>query len=221
VDAVDRLVRQQEIPHQHRGSQVVFARTEIDAWASQRILGGALGVWKDFHRNASQRHERISKNHAILPDLVSTVFIEPCLQAKTRAAVLRGMTEVADRSGCVYDVGALLESLREREDLCSTAMEGGFALLHPRHHLEAMFAQSFIALGRTANPVPFGAPDGRTTDLFFLICCDHDKLHLHTLARLSQICRQTAILDELRASASAIEMAEALWRGEGVVIRAL
>jgi len=30
-----------------------------------------------------------------------------------------------------------------------------------------MFEDSFLVVGRTIQPIPFGSPDGSTTDLFF------------------------------------------------------
>ena len=61
-----------------------------------------------------------------------------------------------------------------------------------------------------ANPVPFGAPDGQQTDLFFLLGCHEDRLHLHTLARLCMICQKTDVLHTLREAQTAEDAWQAL-----------
>ncbi len=82
-----------------------------------------------------------------------------------------------------------------------------------------MFADSFIGLGRTLHPVPFGAPDGQKTDLFFLICCQNDRLHLHVLARLCVMGTQTDLLSKLRSAPSTVEMAEGMRLSEKEAIK--
>jgi mannitol/fructose-specific phosphotransferase system IIA component (Ntr-type) len=108
----------------------------------------------------------------------------------------------------------LVVSLEAREALCSTGMPGGFALLHPRVPDPYLFESSFIVLGRAVQNIFFGAPDGNPTDLFFLICCQDDRLHLHTLARICLIAKKTAILEQLRQSPDASSMHAALLAAE-------
>jgi mannitol/fructose-specific phosphotransferase system IIA component (Ntr-type) len=131
------------------------------------------------------------------------------------------MTRVAEATGLLIERDGLLDSLLEREDLCSTALPGGLALLHPRHHDPYTFEDSFVVLGRTVQPIPFGAPDGGKTDLFFLICCQDDRIHLHVLARLSMMCCHTALVADLRACEDADEMYERILSAEREVIAAL
>jgi len=35
---IEHRVKYNEIPHEKRGSRIVFSKDEIDAWASQRLL---------------------------------------------------------------------------------------------------------------------------------------------------------------------------------------
>jgi len=62
--------------------------------------------------------------------------------------------------------------------------------------------------------IHFGAPDDLPTDLFFLICCQDDRLHLHTLARLSMIAVKTDVMNQLRQAPDASTMHAALLAGE-------
>jgi PTS system nitrogen regulatory IIA component len=55
-----------------------------------------------------------------------------------------------------------------------------------------------MAYGRTASGIPFGAPRGSLTDIFFLVCCRDDRTHLQVLARLSRLLLRPEFTDELR-----------------------
>jgi PTS system nitrogen regulatory IIA component len=145
--------------------------------------------------------------------------MEPMLPGRSKAAVLRAMTAVAERTGYLYDPDDLLDSLRQREELCSTGVDGGAALLHPRHHDPYTFEDSFVCIGRTLAAVPFGAPDGGKTDVFFLVCCQDDRLHLHVLARLCLLCRNAPFLQGLRSAASGQEMFAVLQEAESAVLK--
>jgi mannitol/fructose-specific phosphotransferase system IIA component (Ntr-type) len=78
-----------------------------------------------------------------------------------------------------------------------------------------------MVLGRTIQPIHFGSQDGKPTDLFFLLCCQDDRLHLHTLARLCTMCMETPILDELRTADSGTAMQDIILRTEAEIIRRL
>lgn len=217
---VETLVRRNEIPFEKKGEKLVFRRNEVDAWASQRMLGSRQKL-DDFHAKSSKRPPVPAKDHAIIPELLKRSFILPALKAKTKASVLGEMVKLAEATGLLLSKSDLAESLREREKMCSTALAGGIALLHPRHHQPFMFSESFVVLGRTPQPVPFGAPDGHTTDLFFLVCAKEERLHLHILARLCVLCYQTSLLIDLREADSAEAMYDNLVQAENEIIRHL
>jgi len=69
-------------------------------------------------------------------------------------------------------------------------------------------------LGRTVQEIPFGAPDGGSTDLFFLLGCPDDRLHLHTLARLCLMAQTTSLLTDLRQCVDAQAMCRAILLAE-------
>ena len=218
---VERLVRSREIPFEKKGDRFVFRRAEVDAWASQRILGLSGKRLDEYHKQSSAKAYDLSKEHAIIPDLMKVEYIDPALKSKTKASVLADMMKLADRTGLVQNVSELQKTIHQREQMCSTALSGGMALLHPHSHQPYLFDDSFIALGRTIQPIPFGAPDGMATDIFFMICCQDDRLHLHVLARLCTICHHTDALLSIREAETAQEVHGALVAAETDVIRTL
>jgi nitrogen PTS system EIIA component len=194
---VERLMRETDIPHTTRGGRASFQRSEIDEWASKRILGLPGKRLDAYHAKSVRGTREIFPHLAVIPELLRPNYIDLALPSKTRSSVVRDVVAVAERTGRVLDARELLASVKERESLYSTALPGGLALLHARHHTAYRFEGSFIVLGRTIQPVPFGAPDGRPTQLFFLICCEDERIHLHTLARLCMIALKTDLVTSL------------------------
>jgi excisionase family DNA binding protein len=213
---IDRLVKAGDIPFEKRGDRVVFREADIEAWASQRILKFSGSRLAEYHRKASQRTRKL-----LLPELIRPDYIAPAMAAKTKASVVRDMARLADRTGQVGDAAELVASLLAREKLCSTAMPGGVAFLHPRQQQPYLFQSSFLMCGRTIQPIHFGSPDGLPTDVFFLLCCQNDLLHLHTLARLCMMVQHTGLLAQLRAGTDASTLHERLLRAEQTVIETL
>jgi mannitol/fructose-specific phosphotransferase system IIA component (Ntr-type) len=203
---VAQRVKCNEIPHEKRGRRVVFDKDKIDLWASQRLLSLPGQRLTEYHRQTTRGTREILPRQTLLPEMMEPGFIAPALPAKTKSSVLHELVELAGTTGRLNNARDLLASLEAREALCSTGMPGGFALPHPRVPDPYLFESSFIVLGRAVQEIFFGAPDGQPTSLFFLVCCQDDRLHLHTLARICLIAKKTAILDQLRQASDAAAM---------------
>lgn len=218
---VEQLVRRKEIPFVIKGGRTIFRRDEIDSWASRRILGLSDSQLTDYHKTSSTRAHDLSAKHAIIPELIKPGYIEPNLRSKTKSSVIRDMVEVAERTELLNYPDDLLAGIQEREQMCSTALAGGMALLHTAKHEPYMSEDTFIVLGRTVQPIPFGSPDGRTTDIFFLLCAQDDRTHLHILARICMISYHTSLLMDLREADEATAMRDILLKAEQEIIREL
>ena len=215
---LEALVQHREIPVEMQGNRLVFRKKDIDTWASQHILGLSDKRLTTYHKQTSALIRDRSHQSLSVVALVRPEAIEPELTSKTKSSVLRDMVALANRIESVCNPSDFLQSLVERERLCSTALSDGIALLHPRNHDPYMVVNSFISIGRAIHPVPFGAPDGNRTDLFFLIGCQDDRLHLHVLARLCMISKQTKVLLQLREAESANAIIAILRRAEENII---
>ena len=200
---VERLMRESDMPHAVRGGHVLFRRGEIDAWASQRILGLTPRRLDAYHEMSMRGTLEVFPGRALIPDLLKPDYIDLELRSKTRASAIRDMIVLANLTGRVFDARELLASVEAREALCSTALPGGFALLHARQLEAYRFEGSFIVLGRTIQDIPYGATDGRPTRLFFLVCCQDERIHLHTLARLCLIAQKTEVIAQLSEAPNA------------------
>ena len=215
---VEQRVKNREIPFEKRGDRIVFRKRDIDAWASQRILGFSSQRLADYHQQSTRHTRKILPHETILPEMLQAGAIASAMSSKTKASVLRDLVVLAEKTGRLCDPKSLLASLEAREELCPTAMPGGFALPHPRAHEPYLFETSFIVVGRPIQEIHFGAPDGQPTYLFFLICCQDDRLHLHTLARICLIAMKTKILDQLRDAPDAKTMRDSLITAENEIL---
>jgi PTS system nitrogen regulatory IIA component len=194
-----------EIPCKCQGERFLFEQEDLDAWYSERILHEAVVRPLDEAR----RDSRVSNEQRplLLTPLCSPSAMNCAMKGKTLSAVLRELTKLASNTGLLYDPEDLYRELRKREKIGTTAIDNGVALPHPLQRDEYMFEASFICIGRLHNPIFFGAaPDNSKTDLFFLICCKENQLHLQLLTQICMLCLNTSILSDLRQCESSDEM---------------
>jgi excisionase family DNA binding protein len=215
---IEQRVKDRDMPFEKRGDRIVFRKSDIDAWASQRILGFPGPRLALYHEHSTRHTRKILPHETILPEMLAAGAIASAMTSKTKASVLRDLVALADKTGWLNDAKTLIESLEAREELCSTAVPGGFALPHLRSQEPYLFETSFIVVGRPIQEIHFGAPDGEPTRLFFLICCQDDRLHLHVLARLCLIAQKTDVLDLLRDAPDAQTMRDALIAAEQEIL---
>jgi excisionase family DNA binding protein len=218
TDEVDRRVKDRSIPFEKRGGRIVFRKADIDQWASQRILRLSERRLTDYHHQSTRETQELLPQGAILPEMLERGAIDSAMTAKTKPSLLRDLVALADMTKQVSNPKELLASLEAREGLGSTAVPGGLALPHPRFHQPYLFTSSFLVLGRSMQEIHFGSPDGHPTSLFIMICCQDDRFHLHTLARLCLMALTTDLLAQLRQAPEAKSMRDCLLAAEQEVL---
>lgn len=195
---VIKHVERGKLPGRKVGGQWRFSRAEINLWLERR-----LGLWDDddlarmegtLEREADARQMTLPSVTELLPREAIAVP----LAARTRNSAMTSMIELAAATGWLWDPAKMEEAVRSREELYSTALDNGVAMLHPRRPLASILDRPFIALGRTDGGIPFGNSRGVLTDIFFLLCSTTERGHLHTLARLSRLVSNDDFLSELR-----------------------
>ncbi len=157
----------------------------------------------------------------LLANLLSEAAMAVPLAAGTKASLLRELVALAEQTWQVYDPAALLAALQQREEMGSTALESGVALPHPPRPLSATAqGEAFIVYARTPRGIPFGAPDGGLTDIFFLIGCRERSTQVRVSARLARLLLLPGFIDELRAADSVRDSYDAVIRAERQLIEA-
>ncbi len=156
----------------------------------------------------------------LLSSLLSENAMAVPLRASSRASVLKELVRLAEQSWQVFDPEAVLEAIRQREEMGSTALDSGVAVPHPRRALPRALGDHVVAYGRTLNPVPFGSGRSGLTDIFFLVCCRDDRTQLRVLARLSRLMLRPGFVDELRAAATPAETLQLIEAAEQELVGA-
>lgn len=214
---IRKLVDKGVIPSRRVNGELVFSRDEVHRWLEQRI-----GISDE--EELVQVEEALTKSippgsmeeEVFLVSLVPDGAIALPLLAKTRDSVIRSMVQLAGSTGLLWDTDAMAEAVKAREDLHTTALDNGVALLHSRRPMPNLLGDTFLVLGIAPSGVPFGGASG-LTDIFFLICSMDDRVHLRILTRLSRILTYPDFLRRLRESSDASEVRELLSEMEGAI----
>lgn len=199
IDAneLKHVAQRGEIDATVRSGEWFFEHSALDEWAQRNLLAQNAKSLAANNQAFSDKRRRERKEALSITDIFRLDAIDLSLKAKAKAGVIRDMTDLADRTGLVYDPTTLFKELTAREEVASTAVGAGAAFLHPRYHDPYFFEESFVAYARSEREVFFGAPDGAPTRHFFLICStDHDQ-HLHILARLAVLAHGTNLIERL------------------------
>jgi PTS system nitrogen regulatory IIA component len=199
---VSRLVERGRLPGRRVGGAWRFSRPEISQWLEQRI-----GVSDDDELAAMEanleRSDRSGAGDVVLAELLPLDAIAVPLQARTRTSVIAATCQLAADVGRLWDAAKMADAVAARESMTPTALDNGVALLHPRRPQSSLLAQAVVALGVTSQGIPFGAPGGGLTDVYFLLAATSDHEHLRILARLSRIVNDPHWLAELREAPDA------------------
>jgi PTS system nitrogen regulatory IIA component len=215
TSAVVKLAERGKLPARRVGGEWRFSSAEVHHWLEDRIglsddealvqMEGALD------RAAEQRVDEIR-----IGDLLQLDAIEVPLDARTRGSVIVKMAELAARTNLLWDSAKMAEAVRAREDMHSTALDNGVALLHPRRPMPNILAEAVLALGISPGGIPFGT-NGMLTDIFFLICSTSDHEHLRILARLSRVINDADFLAALRTAETPIAIHHLIGNREAVI----
>jgi PTS system nitrogen regulatory IIA component len=196
VREVTKLASRGHLPGRKVAGEWRFARAEINHWIETQMSGYSEKQLTAIEQGRSRASEH---EEPLISVLLSEATMGVPFGATTRTSALRELVNLAEQSGHVYDPDALLAAVQQREELASTALESGVAISHPRRPLPGALAETVMAYGRTFSGVPFGAPRGITTDVFFLLASRDDPTHLRVLARLSRLLLRPDFVDGLRA----------------------
>jgi PTS system nitrogen regulatory IIA component len=197
--SVYRMLERGEVPALKVGGRWRFRRRAVDEWLDLG-LPGELDVLSDELNMANTR----------IFDLLTPANVIRDLPAGGRTEVLGALVERLQLPEPL-DPGQLLARLLEREAICTTALADGVAVPHTtrgggrllRHH-------DLVALGRTREPVCFGALDGSKTDVFVLVLARDERWQMVLLTKAMRLVREKSLLRLLRSNVDASIMIRSL-----------
>lgn len=209
VREVIKLASRGQIPCRKVAGGFHFRKGQLDHWVESQMSRLGKDRLAKIEKGVSAHHG-FDHNSPVVWPLIPPEGLAVPLAARTSEGVLRDLVDLAERAGLVYARHELLQEIRRREELCSTAVAPGVALPHPRYPLPYDIAASFVVAGLSPGGIPFGAEHGGLTRLFFLICCKDDRTHLHVLARLGRMLHDRSSIDRLLAAADADQLRQTI-----------
>ncbi len=216
---VEKMAQRGQIPCQKVGGTLRFNRAEITEWLQQHMSSMDQLKLEDMDAGMTA-HREILPTDTIITPMLHAEAICTHMPARTKNSAIKELALLADKTGLLYDMDTLVETLTEREELCSTAMEGGIAIPHPRRPQPYMIAEPILVVAKTSSGIGYGAPDGKLTDLFFLTCSMDDRYHLHVLARLCRMLQDNTFIDDLRHAQTNEEIIDLMTKCEQSVLEA-
>jgi len=136
------------------------------------------------------------------------IFLD--FKAENKYDAIRILSEKAKDLKLVRDARWLYEVVVAREELISTAIGNGVALLHPRHLHPSKIKAPSILFGRSAEGVDFDAPDNKPVNIFFMLLLHNDKQHLFSLSYISKLIMNPVILESFSTATSPEEIHRSL-----------
>ena len=135
---------------------------------------------------------------------MENIFLD--FEAENKFDAIRVLSVKAKDLKLVRDARWLYEVVVAREELISTAIGHGVALLHPRHLHPSKIKTPSILFGRSSVPVDFDAPDNQPVNIFFMLLLHNDKQHLFSLSYISKLIMNPQILEAFSTAANVEEI---------------
>ncbi|MCF7857892.1 MAG: PTS sugar transporter subunit IIA [Candidatus Cloacimonetes bacterium] len=120
------------------------------------------------------------------------------------------MSKKAKDLKIVRDHRWLYQVVVAREELVSTAIGKGVALLHPRHLHPSKVKTPSIIFGRSKNKIEFDAIDSEPVNLFFMLLLHDDIQHLFSISYISKLLMNQEVLTTLTNATTNEEIVKVL-----------
>lgn len=173
---VSRWIRQRGLPARQIGGQYRINRAELLAWSTSNNVNVSLELFDDL--------EAEPEATVTLTESVQAGGIHYKVPGQSQRDVLRALVNIlplpdgADRE-------LILSLFLAREASAATAIGNGIAIPHVRNPIIQHVDRPMITIAFLAQPIEFGALDGKPVNVLFTIVCPSPRYHLRLLTRLS------------------------------------
>jgi PTS system nitrogen regulatory IIA component len=166
-----------------------FNKTELLEWATAH----GIPVSAEFAASGPDH----AGTGALIFNAVKTGGIFYDVAGKKMESVLKTAVKKMRLPGAT-DRKFLLDMLLAREALGSTGIGDGVAIPHPRTPIVLNVDRPVVTILFLADPVDFGAVDGKPVHTLFLMISPTVQIHLQLLSRLAFLLHQPALKKRLR-----------------------
>jgi len=214
LSKIERLLKKGRIPGKRVGGQWRFNKTEINQWLENEIGVAGTDELEKMEESLGRQISTSGQDENVFTTLLAADNIVKPLNARTKKSVIREICHQASLRGLLWDETKMAELISQREEMHSTALDNGMALLHPRRPQPNLIGDPFIIMGVTPQGIPFGGPRGQLTDIFLLLASCEDSGHLQVLARLSRVIQVPEVMAQIRSVEDPAEIWQVLREAE-------
>jgi len=179
------------------GNTYKIEKAEVDEWLA----------------NLNEReieHLALKRSVCKFSDYFNPKYIHLDFIADNKYEAIGEMSKKAKDLKIVRDHRWLYQVVVAREELVSTAIGKGVALLHPRHLHPSKIKKPSILFGRSAEDIEFDALDNKPVKLFFMLLLHDDIQHLFSISYISKLLMNEGILNILRSAKTNEEIVKVL-----------
>ena len=139
-----------------------------------------------------------------ITDLLKSTAIELNVSVASKDEAIDKLIALHEKAGNLKDAAKFKEEILKREGHSSTAIGEGIAVPHAKSAAVKAPALSLITV---PSGIDYGAPDGKPSDLLFMIAATEDgDVHLEILSRLMVMLMDADFANALRKAKSAAEL---------------
>lgn len=200
---IQALIKKKEMPAQTINDKLLFNKQQIIEWALSRNIPINIS-----------NHEKMSEYHVETLNTIleeSSFFYDCDLSEKT---YIEQMVNLLDLEKNV-DKGIIVQLLKNREELMSTAIGNGISLPHPRIPLMVGKNKPLINFFFPKEPLDLKSLDGKPVHTIILMISQTIKQHLSILAHLSFLLSQESFRNALEKRFDYREMINIITQIEG------
>ena len=196
-NVVDEMVKSGAFELVKSGRTMKIDRFEIEEWLANLT-------------ESEEEHLALRRTVCRFVDYVDPTLVKLDFAAENKYEAIAEMSKFAREQKIVRDHRWLYEVVVAREELVSTAVGKGVALLHPRHMHPTKIKRPCILFGRSLEGVDFDAIDNEPVNLFFMLLLHNDKQHLFSLSYLSRFMLKPANIARLAKAKDGEEVVDIL-----------
>lgn len=152
-----------------------------------------------------------------LSELLNPSAIVLSLEATGKSDALAELVGVLEKAHGYDSGGEILERVRRREEMMSTAIGFGVAIPHGK---AASVTRMAAACAVCPDGIDFGSDDGTPTHLIILFVSPDQRAteHVRVLANISRLLKEESVRRDLRAAKSPAEFLSIIQAAEAALI---
>ncbi|MFZ1292407.1 MAG: PTS sugar transporter subunit IIA [Melioribacteraceae bacterium] len=170
---VQQLIKKKEIPYQFLQDKIVFNKQQIIEWALVR----------NFPINVSQHNKLVEYHIETLSTLLGKDSFHYNCEFSETSYIEQMISQINFEKN--IDRNIIIQLLKSRESMMSTAIGNGISLPHPRVPLMVGRNKPIINFFFAKEPLNLNSIDGKPVHTLILLISQTIKQHLSLVAHLS------------------------------------